>query len=65
MADFYKLKVKDLQEETNDCMSLELEVPKKLRREFRYGAGQHIIFRKDHNGEEIRRTYSLCSDPFS
>lgn len=65
MADFYKLKIKDLKEETNDCVSLELEVPKKLRKEFRYGAGQHIIFKKDHNGEEIRRTYSLCSDPFS
>src|SRR5699024_4757694 len=39
--------------------------PRELRREFRYGAGQHIIFKKDDNGEEIRRTYSLCSDPFS
>lgn len=65
MADFYKLKVKDLKKETNDCVSLELEVPKELRKEFRYGAGQHIIFRRDFAGEDIRRTYSLCSDPFS
>src|SRR5699024_8928536 len=65
MADFYKLKVKDVRKETNDCTSVELEVPRELRREFRYGAGQHIIFKKDDNGEEIRRTYSLCSDPFS
>lgn len=65
MADFYKLKVKDVRKETNDCTSVELEVPKELRKEFRYGAGQHIIFRKDFNGEDIRRTYSLCSDPFS
>lgn len=65
MADFYNLKVKDVRKETNDCTSVELEVPKELRKEFRYGAGQHIIFRKDFNGEDVRRTYSLCSDPFS
>lgn len=65
MADFHNLKVKDVSEETNDCMSVELEVPKHLRKEFRYGAGQHIIFKRDVDGEEIRRTYSLCTDPFS
>ena len=65
MSDFYKLKVKDVRKETNDCTSVELEVPRNLRREFRYGAGQHIIFKKEFDGEEIRRTYSLCTDPFS
>lgn len=65
MADFYKLKVKSLKEETNECVSLELEVPKELRKEFRYGAGQHIIFKRDFDGEDIRRTYSLWTDPFS
>jgi|SRR5690625_806008 len=65
MSRFFKLQVKDIKEETNDCVSLELEVPKELRKQFRYGAGQHIIFRKKYNGEDIRRTYSLCSDPFS
>ncbi len=65
MARFHRLKVIDVREETNDCTSIELEVPRGLRKEFRYGAGQHIIFKKDFDGEDIRRTYSLCSDPFS
>lgn len=65
MADFYKLRVKEVREETNDCISIALAVPRALRKEFRYGAGQHIIFKKQVDAEEVRRTYSLCSDPFS
>lgn len=64
MAYFHKIKIKDIKEETNDCYSIELDVPRELWKEFRYGAGQHIIFRKYFNGEDIRRTYSLCSNPF-
>lgn len=64
MAEFYKLKVAQKREETNNCTSVKLEVPRELWKHFRYGAGQHIIFKKEFDGEEIRRTYSLCSNPF-
>lgn len=65
MAEFYDIPVKEVQEETNDCSSVELDVPEELWDEFDYKSGQHIIFRKDVNGEEIRRTYSLCSNPYN
>lgn len=64
MAYFHKIRVKEIREETNDCKSLLLDIPKDLWKEFRYGAGEHIIFRKYFDGEDIRRTYSLCSNPF-
>lgn len=64
MTDFYNLHVKEIRDETNDCVSIKLAVPKQFHPYFRYGAGQHIIFKKQVNGEEIRRTYSLCSNPF-
>lgn len=64
MAYFYDIKVSEVREETNNCTSVKLDVPTHLWKYFRYGAGQHIIFRKYFDGEDVRRTYSLCSNPF-
>lgn len=63
MSEFYDLTVKNVREETNECSSVELEVPEELHEEFDFKQGQHIIFKKELNGEELRRTYSLCSSP--
>lgn len=64
MADFHDITVKEVRKETNDCTSVQLAIPEKLWDEFNYRQGQHIIFKKEHNGEELRRTYSLCSNPY-
>lgn len=64
MSRFYTFRVKEVREETNNCRLVKLDVPQEIWKKFRYGAGQHIIFRRKVNGQEIRRTYSLCSNPF-
>ena len=62
---FYPLTVKKVQPETSGCVSIWLEVPEHLRETFAYKQGQYITLRTTINGQEIRRTYSLCSSPLS
>lgn len=63
MAKFFQLAVNDVRTETPDCVSIALEVPPNLAGEFKYKQGQYITFKLELNGEEIRRSYSLCSSP--
>ncbi len=63
MADFKKLVVKDIHKETKDTVAVTFEVPESLHEEFQYKQGQHLNIKKDINGEDIRRSYSLCSSP--
>lgn len=61
---FHKLKVKELRHETNECVSLVLDLPEDLQQLFTFNPGQHLIFRgHDEWGKEIRRNYSICSCP--
>lgn len=60
---FYPLRVKDVQKTTSDCTIVSLEVPENLHNTFQYFQGQHLTFKAEIEGEEIRRSYSLCSSP--
>jgi len=40
-----------------------LELPAELREAFKFRAGQHLTFRREIGGEEVRRNYSLCVSP--
>ena len=60
---FEKLLVKEVRRETEDCVSVLLEVPQNLHEKFAYQPGQHITLRTFINNKEIRRSYSLCSSP--
>lgn len=57
---FYSLKVKEVRPETNDCVSVALEVPDELKETFRFAPGQYLTFKKHMQGAEIRRSYSIC-----
>src|ERR1051326_3976525 len=63
MAKFHKLKVADVRKETPDCVSIAFNVPAELKEEYAYKQGQYLTFRLTVNGEEIRRSYSLCGSP--
>lgn len=63
MAKFYKLKVKDLIKETSDCTSIAFDIPETLAKDFIYKQGQYLTLRQTINGEEVRRSYSICSSP--
>lgn len=60
---FHSLEVADVKRETDECVSVAFKVPDHLRDEYRYAAGQYVTLKAEINGEEVRRSYSLCSSP--
>jgi ring-1,2-phenylacetyl-CoA epoxidase subunit PaaE len=63
MPRFHSLFVKSVFQETPDSVSISLEVPTEEAAAFAFKAGQYLTFRVHLNGEELRRTYSICSGP--
>ncbi|MCF6347265.1 MAG: ferredoxin--NADP reductase [Flavobacteriaceae bacterium] len=61
MSRFYKLSVKEIQQETENAVSILFEIPENLQQKFSFIPGQYITIKKELNGEEIRRAYSICS----
>ncbi|MTI09868.1 1,2-phenylacetyl-CoA epoxidase subunit PaaE [Curvivirga aplysinae] len=61
MAKFHPLKVVDIRQETRDAVVLTLEAANGNMDEFSYVQGQYVTFRKEFDGEELRRSYSICS----
>jgi len=63
MIHFHPLKIKEVRRETEECVSLLFDVPKEFEQQFAFRQGQSLTMRTKLNGEEIRRTYSICSSP--
>lgn len=63
MAKFHSLHLSDVRRETEDCVSLAFTVPEELASAFSFIQGQHLTLRKELKGEDIRRTYSICTGP--
>lgn len=59
-VEFHSLPV-TVKEETADSVSVSFEVPADLRDVFRHKAGQHVVLRREIDGEDIRRSYSICT----
>jgi ring-1,2-phenylacetyl-CoA epoxidase subunit PaaE len=60
---FHPVRIKDLKKETEDCVSVLFEIPAGLKDVFAFNQGQSLTMRTFLNGEEVRRTYSICSSP--
>ncbi|MBI5257996.1 MAG: phenylacetate-CoA oxygenase/reductase subunit PaaK [Burkholderiales bacterium] len=60
---FHALRVAECRPEVDDALVLGLEVPAALREAFAFEPGQHLTLRAVINGEEQRRSYSICSGP--
>ncbi len=63
MTKFHKVKIKKINRETSDCVTVALDVPEELQDTFRYTQGQYLTFRRQFDGEEVRRSYSISSSP--
>ncbi|MGW1895239.1 2Fe-2S iron-sulfur cluster-binding protein [Streptomyces sp. NPDC002004] len=61
MSRFHPLRVAAVDRLTDDSVALTLDVPSALREDYRHAPGQHLALRRIADGEEIRRTYSICS----
>ncbi|MCP1291119.1 2Fe-2S iron-sulfur cluster-binding protein [Chromobacterium sp. S0633] len=63
MPQFYPLQLTEIQRDTPDSLLLTLEPSEEHRDRFRHEPGQHLTLRAWLDGEEVRRSYSLCNAP--
>ena len=61
MARFLPLKVTDVRRETRDAVVLTLAPRDEDRALFDFTQGQYLTFRRSFDGEELRRSYSICA----
>jgi len=61
MSKFHALRVESVARETRDAVVVTLAVPPALADTYRYVQGQHLTLRTDIDGEDVRRSYSICS----
>ena len=61
---FHTLKIKAVKKETPDCVSIAFTIPEALQKQFTFEQGQNITLKKNIEGEEVRRSYSICTAPF-
>ena len=61
MARFHPLTVTDIRHETRDAVVVTLKPREEDRAAFDFTQGQYLTFRRDFDGEELRRSYSICA----
>ena len=59
MARFHPLTVTDIHKTIRDAVVVSLAAPEGA--DFDFVQGQYLTFRRDFDGEELRRSYSICA----
>lgn len=60
---FHRLAISDLRRETADAVSMTFAIPPDLADDYAFAPGQYLTLRTTMDGEEVRRSYSICSCP--
>ncbi len=63
MAQFYPLKVASVAKNTRDAVVVTFDVPPDLDAMFAFRPGQYLTLRTEVDGNELRRSYSICAAP--
>jgi ring-1,2-phenylacetyl-CoA epoxidase subunit PaaE len=58
---FHRLRIAEVRRETPDAVSIAFAVPEEARQDFAFSCGQYLTLRTMIDGEDIRRSYSICS----
>ncbi len=61
--EFYTVNIREIVRQTKDCVQLILDVGDHKEQFFPFVAGQYLTFQSNVKGQEIRRSYSICSSP--
>ena len=61
MANFYQVKVSNINKETHDSVSISFDISTQHLKEFNFTPGQYIVIKTNINGDDCRRSYSICS----
>ena len=60
---FHPLAIAAICEETADARAVTFAIPAELREAYAFIPGQYVTMRIDLDGEDVRRSYSICSTP--
>ena len=60
-SEFLALTLTDVRRETDDAVCLSFDVPADLIDRFKFKQGQYLTLRSNIDGEDVRRSYSICS----
>lgn len=60
---FYPLSISEVKKETQDCTIVSFDIPHDIKSKYKFSSGQHLTLRKEIDGKDIRRSYSICSSP--
>ncbi|MDS1141930.1 1,2-phenylacetyl-CoA epoxidase subunit PaaE [Pusillimonas sp. SM2304] len=63
MNQFYSLKVASVAKNTRDAVVVTFDVPGELHDKFSFRPGQYLTLRTQLDGNELRRSYSICAAP--
>ncbi len=58
---FHPLRVKAIEPDTAEAVIVSFEVPADLRETFGFTQGQYLTLRRDIDGQDLRRSYSICA----
>lgn len=58
---YHALRVAEVRPETSNAVCVTLDVPEPLRDAFRFVQGQYLTLSAEIGGEEVSRSYSICS----
>jgi ring-1,2-phenylacetyl-CoA epoxidase subunit PaaE len=61
MSQFYPLTVKNIKKETEKAVCIGFDIKPEIADRFSFKHGQYITLKHTINGEEVRRSYSICS----
>lgn len=62
-AVFNTLRVGQVRRLTDDSVEVTFEIPEDLQEDFDYAPGQYVALRAELEGQEVRRSYSICTEP--
>ncbi|WPH21716.1 1,2-phenylacetyl-CoA epoxidase subunit PaaE [Variovorax paradoxus] len=58
---FHPLRVKAVEPDTSEAVIVSFEVPPELQQVFGFTQGQYLTLRRDIDGQDLRRSYSICA----
>jgi ring-1,2-phenylacetyl-CoA epoxidase subunit PaaE len=58
---FHPLRVRAVQPDTQEAVIVSFDVPEELQPVFGFTQGQYLTLRKDIDGQDLRRSYSICA----
>ena len=60
-GNFHSLQVRSVEPDTQEAVIVSFDVPEALRSEFGFTQGQYLTLRTEIDGQDLRRSYSICA----